>query len=72
MAAHKIDPNIRCVGYQHSAIFFLQHALKRSLSDMLDPDIILTTSKALKRKLDDNNKLNNDIEVQVLGSTRIT
>ena len=71
MAAHKIDPNIRCVGYQHSAIYFLQHALKRSLSDMLDPDIILTTSKTLKRKLDDNNKLNNDIEVQVLGSTRI-
>jgi len=71
MAARKIDPNIRCIGYHNSTFFFLQHALKRSLSDMLDPDIILTTSKVQKRKLDDNNKLNNDIEFQVLGSARI-
>ncbi len=71
MAAHKIDPNIKCIGYHNSAIYFLQHSLQRSLSSMLDPDIIVTTSEAIKRKLEGNKKLNNGIEVQVLGSTRL-
>ena len=71
MAAHKIDPNIKCIGCHNSAIYYLQHSFQRSLSSMLDPDIIVTTSEAIKRKLDSSKKLNNNIEVQVLGSTRL-
>ena len=71
MKAHQLDPNIKCIGYHNSAIYFLQHSLQRSLPDMLDPDMILTTSEVNKRKLDSNHKLNSNIEVRVLGSTRM-
>jgi hypothetical protein len=39
----KINPNIKCLGYQHAAIFKHQHAIKRSLGNEYDPDIILTS-----------------------------
>ena len=58
MKAHQLDPNIKCIGYHNSAIYFLQHSLQRSLPDMLDPDMILTTSEVNKRKLDSIKTIN--------------
>ncbi|MDA9242719.1 hypothetical protein N9P26_01480 [Amylibacter sp.] len=41
-AARKINPRIKCFGYQHAILFPHQHAVKRALGDNYDPDIIFT------------------------------
>ncbi len=41
-AARGVDPDIRCVGYQHTILFPRQHAIRRSLGWPFDPDVILT------------------------------
>ena len=37
------NPNIKCFGYQHGAVFENQHAIKQSLGKKYDPDFILTS-----------------------------
>ena len=37
------NPNIKCFGYQHAAVFEHQHAIKQSLGKKYDPDFILTS-----------------------------
>lgn len=37
------NPNIKCFGYQHGAVFEHQHAIKQSLGKNYDPDFILTS-----------------------------
>ena len=39
----KNNPNIKCLGYQHGAVFEHQHAIKQSLGNKYDPDFILTS-----------------------------
>jgi len=41
-AARSVDPAVRCIGYQHTILFPRSHALKRSLGEGYDPDVILT------------------------------
>lgn len=41
-AARTLDPNVRCIGYQHTVLFPRSHALRRSLGADYDPDVILT------------------------------
>ncbi len=44
-AARTVDPNVRCIGYQHTILFPRTHALKRSLGKSYDPDVILTVGE---------------------------
>ncbi len=41
--ARKVNPDIKCFGYQHAAVFEHQHAIKRTLGKKYNPDVILTS-----------------------------
>ena len=41
-ASRKINPKIKCFGYQHAILFPHQHAIKRALGGTYDPNIIFT------------------------------
>jgi hypothetical protein len=63
----ELDSGIKCIGYQHAAIFKSQHSLIRRMPSIYNPDIVLTSGKVTERQLKsvfDNNK----IIVQCLGS----
>lgn len=62
-------PGIRCIGYQHAALFNLQHAVMRRLGDKYDPDIILTSGKVAETRLRGNSDLQN-IQIDTFGSNR--
>lgn len=50
----KVNPDIKCFGYQHAAVFEYQHAIKRPLGKRYDPDVILTSgllSQAIFKKI---------------------
>lgn len=49
--ARQMRPELRCIGYQHAALFRLQHALKRSLGKPLDPDLVVTSGPAAVSQL---------------------
>ncbi len=68
-AAKNVNPNIKCIGYQHAAIFPLQHALKRALAPNFNPDVILTPGEITKKQLEKNNTYSN-IKIAVLGSQK--
>lgn len=68
-AAREAHPGIQCVGYQHAAIFRLQHAALRRLGSRFDPDRILSSGLVSKLQMESRNTLA-DIPVSVLGSTR--
>ena len=62
-------PAVRCVGYQHSALFPLQHAIRRNLGPSYDPDRLLTSGTASKRSLESSPDLART-PIAVLGSNR--
>jgi hypothetical protein len=68
-AARNIQPDIRCIGYQHAALFNLQHAIQRSLGPAYDADLILTSGTYAKERLEKNNALRHT-RISALGSTR--
>jgi hypothetical protein len=68
-AARRAFAGIRCVAYQHAALFRLQHAIQRNLADGLNPDVILTSGVVSKTKLERAPGLKG-IPVSVLGSNR--
>lgn len=41
--AREFNPNIKCLSYQHAAVFKHQHAIKRPLNMKYNPDVILTS-----------------------------
>ena len=41
--AREANPDIKCFGYQHAAVFKHQHAIKRPLEEKYNPDIVLTS-----------------------------
>jgi len=65
----KINKNIKCVGYQHAALFKKQYAINRILSNKYNPDHILTCGEATRIRLSNNSFLKN-ITVSTLGSIR--
>jgi len=58
--------NICCIGYQHAALFRLQHAVCRNLSSQYNPDHVLTAGSVTKKRLE---KIKG-ISVSELGSPR--
>lgn len=69
--ARRANPIVRCIGYQHAAVFKLQHALRRKLSSEYNPDKILTAGLVGKRQLEASPGLRG-IPIAVLGSNRAT
>ena len=63
-------PGIRCIGYQHAAVFRLQHAIRRNLAREYNPDQIFTAGMVGKKQLQRAPGLNGSL-VSVLGSNRI-
>ncbi len=70
LTAKEINPNIKCIGYQHSSLFKSQHAIRRSLGPLLDPDIILASGKVYKCDLEDSIG-KKGVNIQMLGSSKI-
>lgn len=68
-AARRALPGIRCIGYQHAALFRLQHAIRRKLGNEFNPDVILTAGTASKAELERTPGLYG-VSVAVLGSNR--
>lgn len=68
-SARAVLPGIRCIGYQHAALFNLQHAVQRRLGDKYNPDIILTSGKVAETRLRRNPDLR-DIRIDTFGSNR--
>lgn len=67
--AREAFAGVRCVGYQHAAIFRLQHAALRKLGFPFDPDLILTAG-AVSRAQIENSAVAQGIAVHILGSNR--
>ena len=70
-AARSAIPNIICIGYQHAAIFQLQHAIRRLLAPKFNPDHILTAGMVAQRQLRTSETLAG-IPISILGSPRST
>lgn len=68
-AARSAVPKVRCIGYQHAALFRLQHAVRRSLAGEYNPDQILTTGAVSKAQLERVPGLEG-IPISVLGYNR--
>lgn len=68
-AAHSAFSGCKCMAYQHSALFRLQHAIRRKLNPKYNPDVILTSGILGRDQL----KLSTDLfdtKILVLGSDR--
>ena len=68
-AAREAMPQVRCVAYQHSALFRLQHSIRRNLSAQYNPDYILASGLISEAQLKNASGIGN-IPISVLGSTR--
>ena len=67
--ARSVLPSIKCLGYQHAALFRLQHAIRRNLAREYNPDEILSSGTVGKVQLEQTPGLKG-IPVTVLGSNR--
>lgn len=68
-AARSVDTKIKCIGYHHTILYPMQHAIKRALGGAFDPDEICTAGYVTKQKLLEN--LNEcSINLSVIGSHR--
>ena len=68
-AARSVLPQIRCIGYQHAALFNLQHAIQRKLADRFNPNIIFTAGHVACTTIKKKPALKN-IVIETLGSIR--
>jgi hypothetical protein len=66
--AREIDENIKCIGYQHAAIFQLQHSIKIHSKSVYNPDIILASGNTSEKEL--NVIFENKIPIYLLGSPK--
>jgi hypothetical protein len=68
-AAHRAVPGINCIGYQHSGLFRLQHAIRRKLAPPYNPGQIMTSGPIAKLQLEHEPGLAGT-RMAVLGSNR--
>jgi hypothetical protein len=67
-SARKLKKDIFCIGYQHAALFKLQHGVRTLDDSRYNPDLILSSGKASERQL--LNRSDIRVSVGVLGSYR--
>ncbi len=65
--ARKVNPNIKCIGYQHAPLIKYQHASKRNLSSSYNPDAIFSSGRIGEQQFKDSRNLK-DIHIKCLGS----
>ncbi len=70
-AARSVNPDIRCIGYQHAILFQRQHAIKRGLGNQMDPDIVVTVGDITRDFLKKNNSLG-DVKISTVGASRLS
>lgn len=68
-SARKALCPIACIGYQHAAIFRLQHAIRRNLASQYNPDRILTAGTVGEVQLKNAPALQG-LPISVMGSNR--
>jgi len=68
-SARSFNFGVQCAGYQHAALFKMQHSALRQLGASFDPDLIFTAGLVSKTQIENSNKLP-DIPVHILGSHR--
>ena len=68
-AARRAAPHVRCIGYQHAAVFRLQHAIRRSLGREYDPQHIFASGIVARDRLSASSGLR-ETPVSVVGSAR--
>jgi hypothetical protein len=68
-SARQANPSIKCVGYLHAPLFQKQHAVKRSLTNMYNPDKIYTSGYVQKNQLYRTESLKKT-PLDVLGTNR--
>jgi hypothetical protein len=68
-AARRAHVGIKCIAYQHAALFRLQHAIRRSLGDGADPDAIWTSGNVALEQLRALPAMK-DMQISELGSPR--
>lgn len=69
--ARAVNPRVLCAGYQHAALFKLQHAIRRKLARQYNPDIILTSGHVAKRQMEQS-EVASGVPIVVLGSNRVS
>lgn len=60
---------IKCMGYQHTSLFRLQHSVFKKMKPLYNPDVILTAGEAAFNKFKVS-ELGSDKIVAILGSNR--
>ena len=70
-AARESMPEVCCVAHQHSALFRLQHSIRRNLSAPYNPDFILASGVISQSQLKNAPELRH-IPIMVFGSARIS
>ena len=68
-AARAVAPGITCIGYQHAALFNMQHAVQRKLAKAYNPDMILTSGLVSKMRLEKSLNLAG-VRIAAMGSNR--
>lgn len=68
-ATKNAAPEVLRIGYQHAALFRLQHAIRRNLTPEYNPDCILTAGMIGKKQLEQAPRLKG-IPISELGSNR--
>ncbi len=68
-AARESSPFVKCIGYQHSTLFRLQHSIRRNLSGKFNPEMIMTSGLIAKCQLEKVAGLNG-VQFSILGSKR--
>jgi len=68
-AATEVHPLIVCAGYQHAAVFRMQHALRRALGSGWDPQLLFASGE-MARDLIQRTPDFKSIPIHVLGSRR--
>jgi len=62
----KINPKVKCFGYQHAAISKHNYAIKNPLKDPFNPDVIFTSGEVTQKEFRDNRQIKS--EITCLGS----
>lgn len=68
-AATRAHPETVCAGYQHAAVFRLQHALRRSLGNGWDPQLLFVSGENAKQLVQSSPEFR-ELPVKILGSRR--
>ncbi len=55
--ARKVNPRIKCIGYQHALVFRKQHAIRRKLTMNFEPDYILCSGEHGLKQFEEINYL---------------